>query len=195
MEENGLDAWFWKSVEFASLCPKKNSAKQTVGHDFYLKMVLIYSLCLSFIYWFNLCKSNLYLRAPEFMHTVEIQHSTWSQFSIIQWLVPQSSTRIIHASGYFSFLWVLAFWLLCLLWFFSLRINSDGAPGASLLQPYLQILSFQLLTKSVFLLKILSLMSHTFSFSVISQFIASWKSATCLDAGTRLLYLKLLCLL
>lgn len=49
---------------------------------------------------------------------MEIQCSTWSQFSIIQWLVLQSSARIIHASGCF-FLSVLAFWLLCLLWFFS----------------------------------------------------------------------------
>lgn len=67
------------------------------------RWLFIYPLYLSFIYWSNLCKSNLYLRATEFLHTMEIQCSTWSQFSIIQSLVLQSSARIIHASGCFSF--------------------------------------------------------------------------------------------
>lgn len=93
------------------------------------RWVFICSLCLSFIYWSSLCKSNLYLGAPELMHTEEIQHSTWSPFSVIQWLVPQSGTRRIDASGCFSFLLVLALWLLCLSWCFSLRDQKWWSTG------------------------------------------------------------------
>lgn len=153
------------------------------------RWLFIYPLYLSFIYWSNLCKSNLYLRATEFLHTMEIQCSTWSQFSIIQWLVLQSSARIIHASGCFSFSQCLHFGCFAYCDFSPLEDQQWCNARCITLKPHLQIFNFQLLTKSIFWLTILPLMSHAFSVSLISQFIAWCKLATCLDTRTRLLCL------
>ena len=149
----------------------------------------ISSLFLSFIYWFNLCRLNLYLRAPE----LTLPHSensafNQSKFSVIQWVVPQPSARIIRASGCFSECFHFGCFVYCDV--FCLRINSDGIPGTLLWQIYLQILSYQLSENQYFWLEILPLMSQAFSVSVISQFIASCKSARCHNAKTRLFHLN-----
>ena len=96
-----------------------------------------------------------------------------SQFSIMQWLVPPSSARIIHASGCFSY--SECFHLAALL------IVIFSASGS---------IRLSALRKSVFWLEILPLVSQAFSVSIISQFIASCKSATCHNAKTRLLHLN-----
>lgn len=126
----------------------------------------IFLIFLSFIYWFNLCKLNLYLWAPEltFPHS-ENSAFKQSQFSIIQWLVPQSSARIIHASGCFSYSECFHFGCFAYCDFFLPQDQQWWNTRYITLTTLPSNIRLSALRQSVFWLQILPLMSQKLSLS------------------------------